>query len=510
MPTKIRKSKTKMRRINLLVCALSMILPRVAMSAVGQLTTKQTWLLDGVELRGIVHAADGQPAGGAIGAKADDFDLEVDPNYRHVAMRYMYNGSNGFVIAIGRIHCETYPFRPPWVPTVPINLDVPWPLPGKPSDTTFTVRDSATGTSRPLKDGDHIRVVGRWTIDKHPEWDVTRKRGALRVGHVHMELHPFAWTTLELVDPVPAPRTSNREVVSIAAPLFDEVYLSGDKWLGNWFAGVGSKVFIADDLSDFHNTVSATAEILAPRLAATGFSQAPELIEWGEVIMANGTGLDVASVRSVTVAADRITVTASVTAPAITRVNGMDVGDINGPANGRGVFQAAYTVRWKPRLEVPARLVVRAAAGVTTPFSFTARNVGPDPIVIGALGAADPRFTVTTHAPLTVAPHGQVQIAGTYASSGALDEATTLSLETDDPGFGPVYTVAVVGTSCPAGTQDCDGACVNTASDPLNCGACGAVCEGTCQAGGCRTKPVCTAGTHECPDGSCRHTCPNK
>jgi len=48
---------------------------------------------------------------------------------------------------------------------------------------------------------------------------------------------------------------------------------------------------------------------------------------------------------------------------------------------------------------------------------------------------------------------------------------------------------------CPSGTTNCGGTCVNTSSDPANCGACGQVCaapnatatcvQGTCNIGGC-------------------------
>ena len=47
------------------------------------------------------------------------------------------------------------------------------------------------------------------------------------------------------------------------------------------------------------------------------------------------------------------------------------------------------------------------------------------------------------------------------------------------------------GISCPEGTSDCNGACVDTQTDTNNCGECGTACTGTevCNAGVC--APAC-------------------
>jgi hypothetical protein len=42
------------------------------------------------------------------------------------------------------------------------------------------------------------------------------------------------------------------------------------------------------------------------------------------------------------------------------------------------------------------------------------------------------------------------------------------------------------GVCCPCGQTNCDGTCTNTASDYLNCGACGNVCAAVCQSGACQ------------------------
>jgi len=49
-------------------------------------------------------------------------------------------------------------------------------------------------------------------------------------------------------------------------------------------------------------------------------------------------------------------------------------------------------------------------------------------------------------------------------------------------------TNAIVGGSCAAGYTDCDGQCVQLASDPRNCGTCGRVCASdVCVAGSCES-----------------------
>jgi hypothetical protein len=58
---------------------------------------------------------------------------------------------------------------------------------------------------------------------------------------------------------------------------------------------------------------------------------------------------------------------------------------------------------------------------------------------------------------------------------------------------------------CPDGLTNCDGTCVDTATDETNCGTCGDTCLAgqTCVNGACE----CPAGTEPC-SGSCVATCP--
>ncbi len=65
---------------------------------------------------------------------------------------------------------------------------------------------------------------------------------------------------------------------------------------------------------------------------------------------------------------------------------------------------------------------------------------------------------------------------------------------------------AKVCATCPAETPTaCNGGCVDTNDDSLNCGTCGTVCHGTtsCVNGSCQ----CPAGLHLCADGSCKECC---
>jgi hypothetical protein len=63
---------------------------------------------------------------------------------------------------------------------------------------------------------------------------------------------------------------------------------------------------------------------------------------------------------------------------------------------------------------------------------------------------------------------------------------------------------ATCACECPTGQTECNGACVDTQTDPANCGACGVTCTGgkTYQGGSC----VCPTGTQDC-NGVCQECC---
>ena len=87
---------------------------------------------------------------------------------------------------------------------------------------------------------------------------------------------------------------------------------------------------------------------------------------------------------------------------------------------------------------------------------------------------------------------------------------------TSPPGIAAVSTISIFSTSvtvpaptCSAGLTLCSGECVDTVSDPFNCGGCGNVCRTSkpnCNEGNCTGCPF---GTQSCSGGEfCRKTCP--
>src|SRR2546425_2837912 len=300
-------------------------------------TTKFIWLLDEVEILGVVHNIEG-----------DSFDIEPDSNYRHL-ISYM-RGNNPLpwlsITAPGLLHCETYVLT-----SSSIDRTDPWRLPTKP-DGPFKAKFQEGGT-RDLAEGDHVRVVGRWVIDHHPEFcsdpekfdppepSRCRDRGWLRVGICHAELHPFAWDDISIVEE-PPPTGTRALTLSLAAPLHEEQYLGGWKWFANEIAGVAGKVFIADDLSNYHETVSAAVGISAPPIPPSWSEVWRELV-FKETVLRIGIALTPDHVRTITPRSDGIDVSASMTARG-SRPGGR--ASIHDPANNRSIFQARYSVSW--------------------------------------------------------------------------------------------------------------------------------------------------------------------
>jgi hypothetical protein len=342
--------------------------------AVGEIVPgKFIWLLDDVEAVGTVMN---------LNSTGDDFDLLLDEGYRHLISYFRGNNplpwrSTGDP---GLLHIETYPPDPTL-----INRSTFWRLPQKPGQP-FRVR-TTTGI-RDLQDGDHVRIVGRWVIDHHPEYcqeipptlnppekDRCVHRGLLLVGNVHTELHPFYWDQIDLVESL-APSSKTEQVLSLAAPLYEQQYLGLWKHAANELAGVAGKVFISEGEGNFHRVVSASMTVRAPVLPA-GLSPHRDLVMAQETVLKIGTGLALNNVRTITQLNDGIRVDA--------KVAGSSIHD---PANDKATFQARYEVGWRSRLEV--REAQPLHIGSTTPgkpldFAITVWNVGPDPITLTAV-----------------------------------------------------------------------------------------------------------------------------
>jgi hypothetical protein len=108
--------------------------------------------------------------------------------------------------------------------------------------------------------------------------------------------------------------------------------------------------------------------------------------------------------------------------------------------------------------------------------------IGPQP---GDLGA----WQATAETPTTTAPSTSSQSQS--SSNGGTD----------------------VTTSCPPGQALCGGTCIDTQSDPQNCGACGTVCDRSqCSSGVCASGQTCTPDGEPCnvPADCCSLLCPHE
>src|SRR5215204_763394 len=197
--------------------------------AVGQNLKKWTWMMDHVEVRGVVRFGD--LADGTELEASDSFNLELDPNYRHLVSSM--RGNNGLFTNPNEIHVEAYSQSPNRFDDPDnINRAEPFYLPDKPASQKFEVRIDKAGNKRPLRAGDHVRLFGRWIIEnQHEDICWTRKWGLgtddalkLKVGCVWAELHPFDWQNIELVDALPDKSVAT---LSLAAPVYEEKYQRG-------------------------------------------------------------------------------------------------------------------------------------------------------------------------------------------------------------------------------------------------------------------------------------------
>lgn len=353
---------------------------------VGPEVKKFTWLLDNVEVKGIVRLGSLQ-IGNEIGS-GDALDIEPDENYKHLVSHTP--GSDGV------IHCETYREGIAIGNSPNINRVAPWPIETKPPRNGGDPESFKTVTGQALKVGDHVRIVGRWLIENgHPEKRITRQRGNFRVGVVFMELHPFNWKDIRPVVPL-NPNEVATERVSVAAPIYEEIYSAGEgqgffsfQWWRdgvNQFFGLWNRLYISEDLPNFHNTVIANPYIKAPPLPS-GFTPEKGLIDYIEYPIINGTGLPLDSVRIITIENEGIKVSVTVSAPLTQSFNGINIANVNDPALNRSVFQADYSVWWLPRLRLVNPVLgntvdVKAPVGEMKEFEVTVENVGPDDLRI--------------------------------------------------------------------------------------------------------------------------------
>jgi hypothetical protein len=151
---------------------------------------------------------------------------------------------------------------------------------------------------------------------------------------------------------------------------------------------------------------------------------------------------------------------------------------ISGACCSNGPEVTYYAVSCPGSAALPVSAVARAA-GLTN-LTVDQRSAGRAPVAVCAANASC---------------GGNATVASTLSAGAGLHV-----LYVDSCGAGGPYQLSVTAGACGAGTTLCNGACVPTATDNNNCGACGTVCTGgrTCVGGAC----ACAAGSTLC-GGTC-------
>lgn len=368
----------------------------------GQKLSKWTWLMEDVTVRGIVRDAvdpndhrEPKQIGAELGG-ADAFDLEVDPNYRHL-IAISGNNPTPFRSPPGCIHVEGYHHdfdNPDW-----INRVAPSYYPEERKEEWFKV------DGRNLAVGDRIEVAGRWIIENQHEnfcwrgsaitkffrnWSRENPPSPLLVtnyGCVWTELHPFKWKEIKSVRRLPATGTE-KETLCLAAPLYECTFARGGIFNDGRLRG---RVAILSDKKNYREDAHARMHIKGPELPAL-FKMDRSLVRFREVAILNGTERSLDEIRSIEVVDDGIVVEASISAPATVETYDEDgnryfIADKNDPANDRSVFKAHYYVDWAPRVRVAGSIGADSAnlielpeqkAGTSVQFNINLENVGPD------------------------------------------------------------------------------------------------------------------------------------
>lgn len=179
-------------------------------------------------------------------------------------------------------------------------------------------------------------------------------------GWVFIELHPFDFRNIRLIgDGQPQVRHARpteivRGSLIIMAPLYEYVVNNG---------GEQVKVDPADPTL-FHNTADMMNGFSL--FLETGNGKPIGTAYYRETVVRNGTGQPLDMIR--TVARDQffptgITVSASVTAPIAQTYNGVQIADIDDPANDRSILLVEYHLSSTPLTGGLLRHTIRSAAG---------------------------------------------------------------------------------------------------------------------------------------------------
>lgn len=287
------------------------------------------------------------------------FDLELDPNYRHMILPPPSRQTLLFELYDTRDQAGCPEISGP--PNLESELAGKLPL------------VTANGDTRAIQEGDHIRIVGAWVTDNVAHEDEIGPNPALeffergpwwfgfpllKVWFVKSEVHPYIGDTVQLIQPLQEGGVAE-ETLSLCAPLFTQAY-GNFQALSNWLYGYAAKEdWQRVRLESIRDVVSASWLILAPPLPAGAIVNRTHRLDYTVEITQQPSP-------------DRIIRHETRPEPEGLRVE-VSIGksgftDVRNPAR----FQAKYLVRWealepaKPVLQVQVELDPDVDEGAST------------------------------------------------------------------------------------------------------------------------------------------------
>jgi hypothetical protein len=275
------------------------------------------------------------------------FDLFVDQPMRHF---FSYVSSKYPNVNPDLLHCETYPINPPTDPNGAGSNSYPaWAMPdcpdvpGDPLINQVWDTSQSPPTYRPLQAWDRVVVRGQLRLENgHPLDSNGNEQGNGGTGWGFMELHPYDWRNVRLVNPAQGfPPIS----ILVAAPLYSYVKDGG-------LTGTSGRVWVASDGGSFFNQVNTVPIQLGVSPQATV----------REIVVANTTGQPLEQIRylSGVESASIPEVNFTVSAPPTQNYGGQPCADIN---DQRALLVEYYVRSGGPITGGYLRHSVRSAGG---------------------------------------------------------------------------------------------------------------------------------------------------